>query len=635
MNDSTNNQPNIQDVLSRLRKVKKGANSYTAQCPTHDDQRNSLSVREGDNGRIVLKCHAGCTYQQVEGWLGIGGANWTHPTRKTYDYRDEGGELLYQVVRFEPKDFRQRRPDGRSDWTWNLNGVRRVPYRLPHLLEADQRATVFIVEGEKDADRLASLGLVATTNAGGAGKWRDDYNEHLRGRHVCILPDNDETGRAHARTVADSLRGLTAGVRVVELPGLPEKGDVSDWLDSGGTVEQLRALFEVADSRLAAADATPESASTSSIVFESASDLMAREFPELKWAVDGLLSEGASVCAGAPKVGKSYLALGLAIAIASGGRALGSLPVQTGDVLYLGLEDGDRRMKKRLKGMLDGSGVPERLTFAYKFPRIDEGGLEAIEEWLKAHPDARLIVVDTLKRVRPVERRIKRFYDGDYDAVAPLNDLGQRYGVSVLIIHHTNKMVGNEDWFDSISGSLGLSAAVDNLMLLRRQRRQQKGTLHVAGRDIEDKALDVEFDGVIKGWKLMGDALTDLAVKILTWLLEAAEAGLSRTDINKKNGGRSDGVEGALEELKGRGLADFKSLPTKGKKQERWFATAVSANDYGNFDDNDDVDDESFGGGIGAADAELTPSKSSPPSIPFVGYDDGSALSDSSGAPLF
>jgi hypothetical protein len=154
----------------------------------------------------------------------------------TYDYCDEHGHLLYQVVRYEPgrdgreKDFRQRHPNGSGGWIWNLRGVRRLLYRLPELYEAPRDRLVFVVEGEKDVDRLRAEGLVATTNAMGAGKWCAEYGEFLRGRHVIILADNDEPGRKHAWAVAESLKGVAASIKVVELPGLPEKGDVSDWL---------------------------------------------------------------------------------------------------------------------------------------------------------------------------------------------------------------------------------------------------------------------------------------------------------------------------------------------------------------------------------------------------------------------
>lgn len=165
----------------------------------------------------------------------------------TYDYRDESRNLLMQVVRLEPKTFRQRRPNG-DGWSWSVKGVRVVPYRLPELLAAPD-AVVYLVEGEKDADRLASLGLVATCNAGGAGKWRKDHSEFLRGRRVVVIPDNDEAGREHVKKAVKSLAGIASDVRVITLPGLPEKGDVSDWLDAGGTAEELLSLAAATEAR--------------------------------------------------------------------------------------------------------------------------------------------------------------------------------------------------------------------------------------------------------------------------------------------------------------------------------------------------------------------------------------------------
>jgi hypothetical protein len=163
---------------------------------------------------------------------------------KTYDYLDESGTLLFQAVRYEPKDFRQRRPDGKNGWLWNLDGARRVLYRLPELLRADKHKWVFIVEGEKDVDRLYDEGLVATTCAMGAVKWDDNYSEFLNDRKVVVIPDNDEAGKRHAKAVAKSLTRAGVKARILELPGLPEKGDVSDWLDNGGDKGKLLQLIE-------------------------------------------------------------------------------------------------------------------------------------------------------------------------------------------------------------------------------------------------------------------------------------------------------------------------------------------------------------------------------------------------------
>ncbi|TWH71289.1 hypothetical protein LX59_01572 [Azomonas agilis] len=163
-----------------------------------------------------------------------------------YPYTDENGTTLYEVVRLEPKGFRQRKPDGKGGYEWSVKGVRQVPFHLPQLLAACSDDYLYIVEGEKDVLRLESLGLVATTNAGGAGKWPKELTPHFRGRKVIILPDNDESGRNHADRVRGALAGVAAEVSVLNLPNLPLKGDVSDWLDAGGTLEQLRELAEQA-----------------------------------------------------------------------------------------------------------------------------------------------------------------------------------------------------------------------------------------------------------------------------------------------------------------------------------------------------------------------------------------------------
>lgn len=245
----------ISDLLARLYGVRKtGQDRWQALCPAHDDHNPSLSITL-DGDKILLKCFAGCSVEQICSALGIEVKDLFLNAREPgwqvvarYDYHDADGKLLFQVERLEShtggqrrKKFRQRRPDGHGGWIYKLGDVKRVLYRLPEVLAAEQ---VYVVEGEKDADNLARQGLVATTAPGGAKKWLPQYTEALAGKDVVILPDNDPPGREHAQLVARALDGRAKSVRVVELSGLPEKGDVSDWLAAGHTVEELRELVD-------------------------------------------------------------------------------------------------------------------------------------------------------------------------------------------------------------------------------------------------------------------------------------------------------------------------------------------------------------------------------------------------------
>jgi hypothetical protein len=285
----------ISGLAARLESVKPSGEGFTALCPAHDDSRNSLSVfpHQAD-GRLMVKCHTGCRPSDILRAIGLTVADLkpmsestTSTIAATYDYRDEVGTILFQVCRMNPKDFRQRRPDG-AGWKWSLVGVRRVLYRLPELLASgipDEPAPVYIVEGEKDADALARFDLVATTNSGGAGKWRDEYSAHLAGREVVILPDNDKTGRDHAEAVANALVGIAKSVRVVELPGLAPKGDVSDWIASGGTLEALARI--VADAQ----EWREEVANVVEIEDTEAGKADPGPFPERLLCVPGFISD--------------------------------------------------------------------------------------------------------------------------------------------------------------------------------------------------------------------------------------------------------------------------------------------------------------------------------------------------------
>lgn len=247
----------IEEILPKLSNVRKNGNGYMATCPSHKpDKRPSLKISLGDAGTILLFCHTGCELDAVCAAIGVKVGE-LFPTKSykpntksrivaEYDYRDETGSLRFQVVRSEPKTFFQRRPNG-NGWIYDLKGVRRVIYGLPELLKADKSFSVFIVEGEKDVESLRSIGAVATCNSGGAGKWKDQFSESLKGYKCVILPDNDEAGEQHAQAVSKSLLPHAESVNILRLPDLPDKGDVSDWIAKGNTSEDLYALLSGAE----------------------------------------------------------------------------------------------------------------------------------------------------------------------------------------------------------------------------------------------------------------------------------------------------------------------------------------------------------------------------------------------------
>lgn len=244
----------LEQFLGLLNSVTKVGANWQAKCPGHEDGRASLSIGPGRNGNVLLKCFAGCSFEQILAPLNLSPqqlfapAPSRDPFKKiltaTYDYRDAAGALVFQVCRFEPKDFRQRRPDPAriGQWIWDMKGVTRVPYRLNEL---QGQQTVYVAEGEKDVDALWALGLPATTNAGGASKWKDTDSMALKAAgvtRIVLLPDNDGPGRKHIDAVAKSVKSVGIAIMRADLPNIPIKGDVSDWLAAGGTRDELQAI---------------------------------------------------------------------------------------------------------------------------------------------------------------------------------------------------------------------------------------------------------------------------------------------------------------------------------------------------------------------------------------------------------
>jgi hypothetical protein len=412
---------------------------------------------------------------------------------KTYDYRSASGALLFQVCRYDPKDFRQRRPDGNGGWLWNLDGVSRFLYRLPELLAADPAAWVFVVEGEKDADAVAALGLVATCSPGGAGNWKRLAGDSaLHGRRVCILAHKDAAGRAHAQDVAQWLRGKADDVRILELPDVGDVHvkDASDWIEAQDAREPqdlAAALVEMAETAMPwtppLAEAAAKSAATAVVpTFLTVAELL-RTYPvQREPVIDGLIRRGevGNVISG-PKLYKSWLLMQLALCIVLGRDFLGFL-TKRGRVLLLDYELHAATLAKRLYLMMTAMGVTadeigDRLVIEpLRGRRLD---VHALGDYFAAIPARTFdcVIVDPLYRTFPDD------LDENSNAnLASLYATLQRYAealdAALIVVHHLSK---GDQSFKSVtdlgSGGGSQSRAADAHLAIRPHAQEGVGVL--------------------------------------------------------------------------------------------------------------------------------------------------------------
>lgn len=237
-------------------------------------------------------------------------------------------------------------------------------------------------------------------------------------------------------------------------------------------------------------------------VIFSASDLGLRVFAPIKYVVPGYIAEGATLLSGKPKIGKSWFCLDVGIAVATGGTCLGDVKCEQGDVLYLALEDNQRRLQSRMRML--GAEFPDRMHFATEWPRANDGGIDALREWIEEHPNARLVMIDVLAMFRAPKGRSESLYDGDYNSLKELQSLALGYGVAIVVIHHLRKMASDSgDPFDTVSGTMGLTGAVDTALVF--DRTANGVTLYGRGRDIEEIETAVTFDRDACRWVALGD----------------------------------------------------------------------------------------------------------------------------------
>jgi hypothetical protein len=253
---------------------------------------------------------------------------------------------------------------------------------------------------------------------------------------------------------------------------------------------------------------TPKSDHKPTFKPTTARDLAAKTFSPPRFAVPDLFPEGLIILAGKPKAGKSWLALNLAVSVASGGVALGKVQVEAGEVLYLALEDSERRLKERLEKIVPFGDLPDTLHFltARDFPPLQKGGLEALDNWLSEHPQARLVVIDTLARVKPARGKNADAYDHDTAIISTLQALAIKHRLALICVHHTKKLA-SDDFVESVSGTFGLTGAADAIaVLIRKDRTVADAVLKITGRDVADIEKALKFHPDLGAWELLGEA---------------------------------------------------------------------------------------------------------------------------------
>lgn len=474
----------LQAVLARLKGVKKSGGGHVARCPAHDDRNPSLSVTEGRDGRVLLNCHHGCSADQVVHAIGLElkdlfagetvksdrSESGSRRIVRAFTYTDEDGRPLYQAVRWEPKSFTQQQTDGQGGWLPHMRGMdRRVPYQLPSVIQAVQDGKqVYVVEGEKDADRLKDLGFHATCNVGGAGKWAtpkelgDQLSRYFEGAQVVVVPDNDQAGRRHANDVATRLTVAGAEVRILKLPGLPEGGDVSDWLEVGGTAERLAVLTARAPlwqpqmDEEPSGDPEPEDAAQPTQPSagripppKRMRDLLAVEAPEVSWLAKGLIPAGANILtSAAPKCYKTFACLDLAIAGASATPFLGHAVEQRFRSAIILMEGSEHWIRSRVERLCLGRGIdPMDLDpwfFYWHRPPVElssPSDMAQIARYVQEN-EIDLLMIDNWSYVATGNSNDSDEVTPQLKALSSLRDA--RPNLSVLLVHHTKKVGGGD-----------------------------------------------------------------------------------------------------------------------------------------------------------------------------------------------
>ena len=315
------------------------------------------------------------------------------------------------------------------------------------------------------------------------------------------LPDRIPSGRRYAAVRDYVASRYNAGLGFDEMWELV-RTQVAPRFEVAKTEEELRSDFERVTAKIgerlgAPAHAPRQPRSMQEIEASSidATDLLELDIPPLHWIVPDLLPEGTTVLAGPPKLGKSCLVYQITVEVALGGELFGRA-IEQGDVLYLALEDGKRRGQTRLRAALGDRSMPRgRLEVRWSAAKLGEGLEPELLDWLDQHPDARLVAIDTLQRVRARGDARRNAYEVDVEDLARLQDIFKDRAVGLLIVHHSKKDAG-DDFLASVSGTYGITGSADTTLVIQRKRLETFGKLVVTGRDVQEVEEPVQFNGM-------------------------------------------------------------------------------------------------------------------------------------------
>jgi hypothetical protein len=367
-------------------------------------------------------------------------------------------------------------------------------------------------------------------------EWLEEREKHTAIAGTCSTPAPvGDDGATASATLKDQQEHTPTQEAIEEVASPVE---TRNGAGTGSAPEVGRAAVTRASRRRAVEKPTVNS-KRPKVEMYTAADLVEMTLSEPKWAVQGIVPEGLTILAGKPKLGKSWAALNMAVAISGNKLVFGSAPADKGDVLYLALEDNPRRLKARLEKVLGSvRDASPRLILATRWPRQDKHGLKEIEKWLDSQPEARLVIVDTWARFKPARGKGKDRYEEDYQHAVELKALADQSEVAVLVLHHARKMAA-DDALDEVSGSNGLTGAADTILVLRRDRTEADATLLITGRDVEEQELALRFDPSKGAWRIIGTAaeygLSKQRREILT-ILQDAGMPMKPAEIAKELG---------------------------------------------------------------------------------------------------